>query len=126
MYLIGVVFSDGKRWNEQRRFALHTLRDFGFGKMALEDSIRDELHDMISSFEKDSARGAVDPRMQLMRSVGNVICALVFGQRMGGVDPEFDRMADIINNDVVGTTDFRFLILLKYAYFKACWHGRLM
>lgn len=111
--LIGLLLSDGSRWNEQRRFALHTLRDFGFGKMAIEETIREELHDMLNFFEKESVRGAVDPRLQLMRSVGNVICALVFGQRMGGVDADFDRAVNIINNDLIQATDFRFLFFVK-------------
>ena len=111
---IGVLFSDGQRWTEQRRFVLQTLRDFGFGKMAIEDTIRDELRDMVSHFEGESARGAINPQIQLMRSVGNIICALVFGQRMGGVDKDFDRIAYALTNDVVATTDIRFFILSKY------------
>ena len=81
--------------------------------MAIEDTIRDELHDMVTFFEKEKHCGAIDPRLQLMRSVGNVICALVFGQRMGGVDEDFDRAANIINNEIIPTTDLRFLILVK-------------
>ena len=37
----GIVYGDGRKWREQRRFALATLRDFGFGKSSMEDLGRD-------------------------------------------------------------------------------------
>ena len=81
--------------------------------MAFEDTIRDELRDMILFFENESSLGPINPQMQLIRSVGNVICALVFGKRMGGVDAEFDRAADIIRNDLIGRQHILVVIFVK-------------
>lgn len=99
--------SDGHKWQEQRRFALHTLRDLGFGKFSIEESIRAELEDLISFIETESElrnnneqRRAIDPALPLTRSVGNVICALVFGKRLSG-EPEFDQFANIISSYIV-------------------------
>ena len=39
----GVVSSEGKTHQEQRRFMLSTLRDFGFGKSDMEGLINDEV-----------------------------------------------------------------------------------
>lgn len=39
----GVVQVDGEKWREQRRFALHVLRDFGVGKSLMETAILDEV-----------------------------------------------------------------------------------
>lgn len=39
----GIVFTHGQQWTEQRRFALKTLRDFGFGKKSMEHVILDEV-----------------------------------------------------------------------------------
>ena len=108
----GILVADGARWSEQRRFALHTLRNFGIGKMRLEDTICDELWDFIAFFERKNALVAIDPRLPFMRSACNVIGALVLGLRMGGVDAELDQVADAIINGI-GTTDFRFFLLLK-------------
>ena len=39
----GIVYGDGRKWKEQRRFTIATLRDFGFGKATMEDMINDEV-----------------------------------------------------------------------------------
>lgn len=39
----GIVYGDGRRWKEQRRFTIATLRDFGFGKSSMEDLINEEV-----------------------------------------------------------------------------------
>ena len=39
----GVLQSEGRTWLEQRRFALRTLRDFGFGKSGMEQMIKEEV-----------------------------------------------------------------------------------
>ncbi|VDP10510.1 unnamed protein product [Heligmosomoides polygyrus] len=39
----GVVQIDGPKWREQRRFALHVLRDFGVGRAQMESKIMEEV-----------------------------------------------------------------------------------
>ncbi len=45
----GIVNTDGKLWQEQRRFALQKLRDFGFGNRGLDGVIQDEAEDLVKS-----------------------------------------------------------------------------
>ena len=101
--------ANGERFREQRRWALHTMRDFGFGRSTIEDTIRDELIDLCRvldapaiSAAKDGSLGAmkaataIDPALPLTRSVCNVICTVLFGARLGS-DPKIDRMRENLN-----------------------------
>ena len=40
----GIMFSQGQEWNEQRRFSLRYLKDFGFGKQPMEELIKVKFH----------------------------------------------------------------------------------
>ena len=49
----GIIFNSGPSWSTQRRFALKTLRDFGFGKKSLEDSMNVEIDDMVERYSRE-------------------------------------------------------------------------
>jgi hypothetical protein len=42
--------TQGNYWETQRRFALKTLKDLGFGKQSLESAINIEMNDIIDQF----------------------------------------------------------------------------
>ena len=44
---LGLLFSQGKYWKEQRRFALTNLRDLGFGRKSLDSSMIEEVDQVI-------------------------------------------------------------------------------
>lgn len=53
------LYSEGKTWVDQRRFALRTLRDFGFGKQGMEEMIQDEVEmfkNLISQVQSNAYR----------------------------------------------------------------------
>jgi hypothetical protein len=46
----GLSFNEGESWSEQRRFALRTLRDFGFGKTSMEVGVVEEAAELVEYF----------------------------------------------------------------------------
>lgn len=106
-------------WKQQRRFALSTLRYFGFGKKSLEPIILNEFTHCakdISSFNgkytfaliKNSTEitniqfttsfmlkcvgRPFTPHLIINNAVSNIICTLVFGHRFKYTDEKFGTL----------------------------------
>jgi cytochrome P450 len=45
----GIIMTQGAHWTAQRRFSLKTLKDFGFGRKSIEDSMHSEVDEMIDT-----------------------------------------------------------------------------
>lgn len=54
LFGVGLVFSEGDVWREHRRFTIGCLRDFGMGKVVIEEKVLEEaayLKEVIAGFE---------------------------------------------------------------------------
>ena len=98
-FSIGIVATDGEFWNTQRRFSLHILRDFGFGRTILEDRILEEVNFFIKEMEKNTDKPFY-PQPLLQKSVANVIASVTFGKRMDYDDPVFTKYMKIFNRSI--------------------------
>ena len=47
----GLVCSEGREWNEQRKFTLRQLRDLGLGKKTTESLVLEELEELVSGLK---------------------------------------------------------------------------
>ncbi|XP_056329342.1 cytochrome P450 2G1 [Danio aesculapii] len=92
----GLVISNGERWRQLRRFTLTTLRDFGMGRKRMEQWIQEESRYLVKCFEETKSK-PVAPTFFFSRTVSNVICCLVFGQRFEYEDKNFLQLLQIIS-----------------------------
>ena len=47
-HVAGIFFSNGTEWKEQRQFSMRKLREFGFGKLSMEEVINGKIQNLKS------------------------------------------------------------------------------
>ncbi|XP_057635665.1 cytochrome P450 2C26-like isoform X3 [Chionomys nivalis] len=87
---LGIVFSNGNRWKEIRRFTLTTLRNLGMGKRNLEDRVQEEAQCLVEELRKTNGNCAPC----------NVICFTVFQNRFDYKDQNFLNLMEKLNDNV--------------------------
>ncbi|KAM4690412.1 cytochrome P450 2B19-like [Rhinophrynus dorsalis] len=93
----GIISTNGECWQQMRRFAITTLRNFGMGKRSMEQRVQEEAQHLLQAIECTGGK-AFNPQVLLGRSVNNVINLVVFGRRWDYDDKKFLQLLNITNN----------------------------
>ncbi|XP_065309031.1 cytochrome P450 2D14-like [Dermacentor albipictus] len=73
----GISESEGHEWTEHRRFVLHTLRDFCFGKLSVLDRVQDAAHRLVGRVAAQCGR-PFDPEPLIFEAVVATMAGLLF------------------------------------------------
>lgn len=89
----GVILSEGRTWVDQRRFALRTLRDFGFGKQGMEEMIQEEV-ELFKALILQNGEESFDFINKLNLPILNALWRVTVGERY---DYENPKLLSIVN-----------------------------
>ncbi|XP_073497658.1 cytochrome P450 2C18-like isoform X2 [Phyllobates terribilis] len=106
----GVLFTNGERWKQLRRFTLTTLRNLGMGKRNIEERIQEEARCLMEEIEKTGGT-PFDPTHVLTLAVSNVICSIVFGERFDYEDVKFKTLVTLLKEMVLLMSSFWGMLL---------------
>ena len=91
----GIMLTNGDQWSHQRRFALKTLKDFGFGKQSLESTINTEIDEMITKYSLH--QGDIKIGSDFNIPVISILWKIVSGSRITMDSTESVRMVKLVN-----------------------------
>ncbi|XP_011819320.1 PREDICTED: cytochrome P450 2C21-like isoform X2 [Colobus angolensis palliatus] len=94
----GVIFSNGDRWKQIRRFSLMVLRNMGMGKKTIEDRIQEEALCLVEALKKTNA-SPCDPTFLLGCVPCNVISSIIFQNRFDYRDQKFLTLMKYFNEN---------------------------
>ena len=97
----GILFSTDKEWREQRRFSMKTLKDMGFGKTSMEDSINSEVLKLVELLKENSGE-SVELRSLMNLSIVNSLWMLMSGEVLDLKDSKLKEFISMFDKCVQG------------------------
>jgi hypothetical protein len=94
--LTGTVFSNGKVWQEQRKFMHATLNDLGMGRRdTMETIIEQETSSLVDRIREDKRKNKTfKVKGFFLYTVNNIIWRMVTGERTKYNDPDLLELID--------------------------------
>ncbi len=96
LYLIicvGLLNSEGEVWEQQRRFVLRQLRDFGFGKTSMESVMMEEITELNERLAAFKGKPVGDIKNELSLALINSLWTIIAGTRHSQNDPKLRSLA---------------------------------
>lgn len=125
----GIVFSDGKHWEKQRKFSLQKLKNFGMGRTEMETKIEEESRELVGLFKTKCSQPILIHNTFDISAI-NVLWAMMAGERFTLEDSRLTKLFNIIHA-AFQTVDISGGILnhmpfLRYVAPDACGYNKLV
>ena len=85
------MFSNGREWQEQMRFSMRHLRDFGFGKINMEGLILEEVAKCVDLLKEDCGKKTV-LRNKMNIAILNALWQIVTSEKLEYEDPKLKEV----------------------------------
>jgi len=95
--ILGIINSEGPHWEEVRQFTLRQLRDFGFGKNTMQESIMTEVNEFIELLVETKGEPVANMKDRLVVAVVNALWFIATGIRQKQNDPDLVALTMKIN-----------------------------
>nr|XP_020042945.1 cytochrome P450 2C3-like isoform X2 [Castor canadensis] len=96
---LGVVFSNGDRWKQTRRFSLMVLRNMGMGRKTVEEQIQEEALCLVDAIKKTNG-SPCDPSFLLACVPCNVISSIIFQNRFDYDDKKLYSLIEYFHDNI--------------------------
>ncbi|CAL8110152.1 unnamed protein product [Orchesella dallaii] len=116
----GILNTNGAAWEEQRRWVLRKLRDYGFGKTSMEGVIQDEVSEVVEYF-KANIQTPVEVADRFNIATMNSIWTILNGKRLSHNDPKIGAVVAAFHKvpEALGKSGLMFAPWLRYIFPKA-------
>jgi len=92
----GVVLSIGQTWTEMRRTSLHTLKNFGYGKSILEDTVEEEIDNLLEHIDNHFLNQPIDVIRFLQTSVLAALWRILSGEQLKMGDAKLEEIFEMV------------------------------
>lgn len=94
---LGVLFTEGSRWSQHRRFTMKHLKTFGLGQATMESYLVFEAQNLVENLENRMKNGPVAMHRAFDIAVLNSLWTMFAGHRFDYQDQKLHNILEVVH-----------------------------